>query len=124
MPPPPHEPLPGEGVIEIVDPPPTTINGVAGKPTTWCWATACVDGVASGPDGLPIISSPFEVRLPDGAQIEAVSAYLDRPGAPVQVTWEGTEIGPVPEGTVMLNVFVRLAPNGDASYYWAIVGSE
>ena len=125
LPPPhPHGPLPGEGVPQIVDPPPTTINGVAGKPTTWCWAGTCVDGLPPGPAGLPAISAPFEVKLPDGARIEGVSAYLDRAGAAAQVTWEGTQIGPLPDATIILNVFVRLAPNGDASYHWAVEESH
>ncbi len=108
---------------EIVEPPELVINGEAGKPVTWCWGNACVDGFLNDPSLAPAVAAPFEVLLPAGSRIEGVSAI--GPGAPgrqesVEVPFEGTDIGDVPEGAVMLNVFVRFADGGDASYFWAL----
>ena len=111
VPPPPNEP------------PDLFINGEPGRPVTWCWGGACVDGFLHDPRLAPAIAAPFEVRLPAGTRIEEVSAI--GPGAPggqefIEVPFGGTVIGDIPEGAIMLNVFIRFVDGGDASYYWAL----
>jgi hypothetical protein len=114
----PVAPVPGN----LDEPPATFINDVAGRPVSWCWGNGCADGIVTSPLGLPAVTPPFKVTLPPDSHIEGVEAV--GPAAPgdesVAVPFDGTEIGEIPPGAVMLNVFVRFEPGGDASYYWAV----
>jgi hypothetical protein len=108
---------------QLVEPPKLEINGVAGELVTWCWKGGCADGFLHDPALAPAIAAPFEVQLPAGSRIESVSAI--GPGAPgrqqsVEVPFDGSTIGEVPDGAIMLNVFIRFAEGGDGSYYWAL----
>ena len=99
------------------------INGVAGKPISWCLAGGCVDGFVNSPELLLEIGPPFAVEMPEGGHIERVSAR--GPGMPGQqprfdVRWTRQTIGGAPEGAVILDVFVRFDNGGDASYAWAL----
>ncbi len=121
----PAEPMPA-GVDEpppLVEPPDLVINGEPGRPVTWCWDGACVDGFIHDPRLVPAIAEPFEVELPAASRIEGI--YAIGPGAPgaresIEVPFAGTDVGDVPEGAIMLNVFIRFGDGGDASYYWAL----
>ena len=110
----------------LQQPPPLLINGVAGRPVSWCWIGGCADGFVNSPLILPRVSPPFEVELPQGARIEGVAGVgpAAAGGRSVEVEHEGTEIGDIPEGAVMLNVFVRFDAGGDASYYWALADPD
>ena len=114
---------PRDVVIETTEPPPLFINGVAGRAISWCWVTSCVDGAIPEPDGLPEVTAPFELQVPENAAIEGISVYLrgdmDRRN-PVNVAHTELTLGPVPEGAVILTVFVFLEPSGDAFYAWAL----
>jgi hypothetical protein len=108
---------------DIVEPPELLINGTAGKPTSWCWGHSCVDGILGFAGGLPVVGPPFEVELPAGASIEGASAI--GPGHPaereqVQIPFTDTTVGAVPDGAVIVTVFVRFAQGGDAGYAWAL----
>jgi hypothetical protein len=107
---------------QVDEPPPVVINGVAGRPVSWCWGNACVDGFVNSPDILPAVTPPFDVHLPPGTRIEVVGAVgpAAAGGERVNVPYEGTEIGAVPGGAVMLSVSIRFDEGGDASYYWAL----
>lgn len=113
---------PAQDVPALQQPPPVLINGVAGRPVSWCWIGGCADGFVHSPLVLPEVSPPFEVELPEGARIEGVAGVgpAAAGGVRVEVEHDGTEIGEVPDGAVMLNVFVRFDLRGDGSYYWAL----
>ena len=118
-------PAPAEEVpaAPVIQPPPAVlINGVAGKPVSWCWATACFDGFVNSPLILPAVEPPYEIELPEGARIEGVFAVgpFAAGGEEMRVEREGMELGEVPDGAVMLNIGIRFDQGGDASYYWAI----
>ena len=118
MPAPDEVPVPGE----LEEPPPVAINGVAGRPVSWCWGGGCADGFVNSPDILPAVNPPFDIQLPPGSRIEGVEAVgpAAAGGQRINVPYEGTEIGEVPDGAMMLSVFIRFDEGGDASYYWAL----
>jgi hypothetical protein len=107
---------------DVQEPPPLVINDVAGRPVSWCWGEACVDGFVNSPVILPAVNPPFEVILPAASRIEGVAAVGPQAagGRTVQVPFEGTQIEELPADAVMLNVFIRFDDGGDASYYWAL----
>lgn len=116
------DPAEEDAAPALQEPPPVLLNGVAGRPVSWCWVGGCADGFVNSPDILPKVSPPFEVELPRGARIEGVrGAGPAAAGAKsVEVEHDGTEIGDVPDGAVMLNIGIRFDQGGDASYYWAL----
>ena len=109
-------------VAELEEPPPVVINGVAGRPVSWCWGGGCSDGFVNSPNILPAVNPPFDVQLPPSSRIEGVAGVgpAAAGGRSVEVPHQDTEIGDVPDGAVMLNVFIRFDNGGDASYFWAL----
>ena len=81
-----------------------------------------VDGFVNSPDILPAVTPPFDVHLPPSTRIEVVRGVgpAAAGGKSVNVPYEGTEIGAVPEGAMMLSVSIRFDEGGDPSYYWAL----
>lgn len=115
-------PAEAEPVPALQEPPPVLINGVVGRPISWCWVGGCADGFVNSPVGLPEVSPPFEVELPEGARIEGVRGVgpAAAGGQSMAIEHDGTEIGDVPDGAVMLNIGIRFDQGGDGSYYWAL----
>jgi hypothetical protein len=107
----------------VGDVPRMTINDVAGSLVSYCWADGCADGVLPDPSTLDPVTPPFGVRMPAGGTIEHVVAVGPNPADEhnqIDVEFEGSRIGELPEGTVMIQVSVTLAPAGSAFFVWAI----
>lgn len=120
----PSEVAPAPPPVEGPDTPPlAAINGVEGVLVSFCWKLGCADGVPGAPDTLPTISPPLDLEIPDGASVAGVTAWngLQINPRSLEVPFEGTSIGDVPEGTAMLSVFVTFDQGGDAVYYWHFV---
>jgi hypothetical protein len=69
------------------------------------------------------VRPPFDVRLPEAGTIQSVTAVGPDELAPdnrIEIGFEGSRIGDLPEGTVMLQVFLSLQPAGDAFFVWAV----
>lgn len=99
-------------------PPPALINGVPGKPVSWCWGSACVDGFVNSPAILPEAEPPFEVEVIEGAVIEGASA-IGPPGPEgitdrerTEVALDGTTLAAIPDDAEMLSIVVRFANGG------------
>lgn len=120
----PQAPAADPGPVQFREPPAALINGVPGQPVSYCWLDGCSDGWVNHPSVLQGagVSSPYDVVLPEGAEIAAVTAW--RPGGRnlVEVKIAHDEIGlrQVPEDAVMLAVSVYFDQGGDASYYWPV----
>jgi hypothetical protein len=103
-------------------PPEVAVNGVVGKPFSWCYGNACADGAFHAqpldilPElpGLPAIISFGEPGTVVGAEVydaDAVSAA---------VPFDGTTIGVLPPGAwERILVSVQYA-GGNATYSWRV----
>jgi hypothetical protein len=103
--------------------PQMTINGVAGSLVSYCWVDGCVDGVLPDPSRLEAVRPPFDVRMPEAGTIASVTAVGPDELAPdnrIEIGFEDSRIGDVPEGTVMLQIFLSLQPAGDAFFVWGV----
>ncbi len=111
---------------DLVEPPEARINGVAGKPISWCWEDAgCADGFIWDPFMLPFASAPYVIEMPAGARIEAASAHQTGPDAPsTELRVDGVTLTDVPEGATFICAQLLAGSQEyqrDAHYCWSIV---
>ncbi len=118
--------LSGCGLMGDPRPPNAYINGRAGTLTDYCWINVCADGFgAEGPDGLPLVSRPLELTLPEGSRLGDVTAYTEDQRGSYPVSVDGGELGEIPADAALLNVFLQFPDitdqhSGDASYWWQL----
>jgi hypothetical protein len=103
-----------QGAIDFRRPPEALVNGVAGELVTYCWVDGCADGVVPDPSMLSLVTGPYRVTVPAGAEIAEVTAW--GPGEQqlehAEVPHTSTSFGRVPEGAVMLSILVLRTGRG------------
>lgn len=103
-------------------PPEVAVNGIAGKPFSWCYGNACADGAfqAQPLDILPgWPGSPAIITLGEPGTVVGAEVY-DADAVSVAVPFDGTTIGVLPPGTwERILVSVQYA-GGNATYSWRV----
>ena len=112
-----------KGSPDLSMPPGASIDGVAGRPVSWCWANACADGALDAAPN-PALADPHHFTLSDGSSVTSleVTVLTDAASAGVSVAVDADgRIGSLPAGAWRyLVAFVRFAGGGDASYAWSL----
>lgn len=103
-------------------PPEVAVNGVAGKPFSWCYGNACADGAfqAQPLDILPAWpGSPAIITFGEPGTVVGAEVY-GADAVRVAVPFDGTTIGVLPPGTwERILVSVQYA-GGNATYSWRV----
>jgi hypothetical protein len=107
--------------IEIVPPPTVLLNGVAGRPITWCGENGCVDGMIVNIEDYPVVSEPGTVAPTRLGAVEDVQMTNAEGSAWEDVPFDGFRIGEFPPGDwPVLTLFIRYRGGGDAFYAWRV----
>ncbi len=109
---------------DLVEPPEARINGVAGKPISWCWE-GCAEGFVWDPAILPVASAPYVIEMPAGARIEEARAHQTGPNAPsTELGVDGVTLTDVPADATFICALLFWGSqeySRDAHYCWSIV---
>ena len=109
----------------MVEPPNTTLNGVAGRTATVCGAMfgGCFD--AFDPPraaGLALVLPPFDLVIPDGTTVDSAKAWLMGPPLKAQeLTFSDTSVGEPPDGTYAIHVLVMWPDGSHVAYQWGLL---
>lgn len=109
---------------DIHDLPDVRLNDVSGSAVGWCPPEdACVEGPGADEATAPRASEPLTAHLPAGATIARATALGPATSGgrvDLEVEVEGTTVGPLPPGTVLLELTVILADERSVGYVWAV----